>query len=273
MANNDHNDKELNDYLNGDSDLSKAYRAQNNVEPSVNLDEKILTAAKEAVRNTDYEGKPHFHKSPWTLPVSIAAMITLSVSLVVTMQQETGQPLISEPEVEMFDSAAVIEESAMSVMTSKGDSSVTDEIELKQNKDGRDDAPAPAALGATADIYRAEEKTEAPKARMKALPAKKTMLKEKARSDSQILEKRQYSDDKIKVIETEQIGFDDIELDAMTIQSESDELKIIKKLWDAGEFSAAKQVFKKFKTEYPDITEERIKESLGANLYNELLEY
>ncbi len=273
MTNNNQNDKELNDYLDGDSDLSKAYRGQNNVEPSVQLDEKILSAAKKAVSNNRHGEKPRYHKSPWTLPVSIAAMITLSVSLVVTMQQETGQPLISEPEVEMFDSAAVIEESAMSVMTSKDDSSVTGEVELKQSNGRRVDAPASAALGAAADFYRAEEKTETPQARMKALPAKKMMLKEKARSDSEIIEKRQYSDDKIKVIEAGQTGFDEIELDAMTIQSESDELKIIKKLWDAGEFAAAKEAFNKFKTEYPDISEESIKDSLGTNVYDELLEF
>ena len=89
MANNGKDDKELNDYLEGKSDISNHYRASNKVEPSAHLDEKILSAGKQAVTDTKQKSKVVFHKSPWALPVSIAAVVTLSVSLVVTMRQET----------------------------------------------------------------------------------------------------------------------------------------------------------------------------------------
>ena len=101
MTNNEKDDKELNDYLEGNSEISNGYRASNSAEPASSLDAKILSAAKEAVTEIKPKSKVKFHKSPWVKPVSIAALITLSVSLVITMQQETGQPLISEPKVEM----------------------------------------------------------------------------------------------------------------------------------------------------------------------------
>jgi hypothetical protein len=160
MANNDQNDKELNDYLNGDSDLSKAYRASNKLEPAAHLDQKILLAAKESVRNSEQIVKPKFHRAPWVKPVSIAAMITLSVSLVVTMQQESGQPLISEPKIEMYDSASFIETEELSETIISNDEMVIDRAESEKY-----DVPekAPAALGAVGgyrQLYKQEEKRQ-----------------------------------------------------------------------------------------------------------------
>ncbi len=270
MANNDHNDKELNEYLNGNSDVSNAYRGSNKKEPSSHLDDVILSAAKEAVENNISEQKPKFHKAPWVKPVSIAAVITLSVSLVVTMQQETGQPLISEPEVEMFDSATVIEESAIPETTVSRDAAVMNELELKQKKDGRVDVPAAAALGAAADMYRAEEKEESAKARMGAAPAKKIISKEKAQLE--VLEKN-VSAEEVMLSAPTGVEFDDV-MDmerARDLSLQKDALLEIKALWDNGDIDKAKQAYGDFKSDYPDATTESIKLILGENIYNELL--
>jgi hypothetical protein len=279
MANNEQNDKELNDYLNGDSDVSKAYRASNKVEPSAELDNAILSAAKEAVdvsNNVEQKTKPRFHKSPWVKPVSVAALVTLSVSLVVTMQQETGRPLISEPEIEMFDTPVDVKELPASKMMIRSDDAVEiNEAESKQKKDERVDMDmsAPASLGATVNSYRAEEKIEAPKARMKEVPAKKMLLKEKPQHE--VLEERIFSDE-----QTMQSAPASIELDAVVemeqepeFNKEKEMLLKIKELWEKGELITAKQVYNNFIQNYPDVTSENIKGILGENIYNGLLNY
>jgi len=256
MANNDQNDKELNDYLNGDSDVSKAYRASNKQKPSSKIDDAIFSAAKEAVDSNLLKEKPKFHKSPWVKPVSIAAMITLSVSLVVTIQQESGKPLISEPDIEMFDSATVIEESAITeTIISSDDAS----------------APAPAVLGAAEDMYRAEEKTEAAKARMKAVPAKKILSKEKAQLE--VLKESAFADEQILPSAPTGVEFDgavSMKQDYELSMKEETLLKI-KGLWEQGEIFKAKETYENFTKDYPDVSSESIKEILGDYIYNGLL--
>ncbi len=209
MANNDINDKELNDYLNGDSDVSKAYRSSNKTEPSAGLDKKILLAAKESVENTVQKREVVFHKSPWVRPVSIAAIVTLSVSLVVTMQHDTGQPLISEPEIEMFDSAVLIEEKIMPQPKTVQDGvSVTNKVEKNQHKNERVDmdVSAPTALGAIADAHRTEEKAIALKDKLRERPVRKMLLKEKANIET--LEGRTFAEDMVLPPESVEAEFD-----------------------------------------------------------------
>ncbi|HIF50795.1 MAG TPA: hypothetical protein EYQ42_04580 [Thiotrichaceae bacterium] len=316
MANTDQNDKELNEYLNGDSNISKAYRASNSSEPSSTLDDAILSAAKEAVENTAQKEKPAFHKSRWTLPVSIAAMITLSVSLVVTMQQEAGQPLISEIEIEMFGAATLIEEVVMPQIIS-ADNVLKQELKTKKNneKDLHDmisgeaalgavgdyrapvnppartkikimerrdknenvdeaRASAPAALGATADIYRAEEKAEAPKARMKEVSVKKILLKEKSQLQIEALEESIFFDEQITQSATSEIVSDDeasIKRDSR-FDSQTQELMDINKLWEERAFVSAKQAFEEFMKKYPNISEKNIREILEPDVYQALID-
>lgn len=274
MRNNEQNDKELNDYLNGDSDLSKAYRASYKKKPSPHLDDAILSAAKEAVNvsnNTKQKIKPKFHKAPWVKPLSVAAIVTLSVSLVVTMQQETGQPLINEPEVEIFDSSIIKKSSIPESIISSDGATVMNETESKQNKDDRIDTSAPAASGMTADIYRAEEKTELPKARMKAAPAKKMLLKEKSQLEA--IEERAFVEEQVLPSAPTGVEFDDaMDMEqARDLSLQKDALLEIKTLWDNGDIDKAKQAYDDFTSDYPDATTESIKLILGENVYNELL--
>jgi TolA-binding protein len=274
MANNEQNDKELNDYLNSDSDLSKAYRASNKNEPASYLDEKILSAAKEAIEISNIKGKSKqkIHQSPWVMPVSVAAMITLSVSLVVTMQEETGQPLISEPEVELYDSAVQVEEMMLPGSRqnfSEGD--VLKEIELKQKKDGRVNINEPASLGAMADIDSAEEIVKTPSStetRIKEVPSKRMLLKENSKLEN--IEERALSEDKVKTMRAD-IGINNEQLEIMKVENQSFMLESIKALWESDNFKVAKEVFDQFINDYPEVSHDKIKELLGEEVYNDLL--
>lgn len=293
MASNNKDDKEFNDYLEGNSDLSNQYRASNTVESPAHLDEKILMTAKEAVTGSKQKSKVVFHKSPWALPVSIAAVITLSVSLVITMQQETGQTVISEPASELYDSAVLSEEALMPrTITVDDDMTVLDEVQLKlkQSSDQRMDVPEPAAFGAIDEFkannkigtekneaalgavggYRAESTAETLKNEPAFQPAKKALLQDKARSEAS--EKRVFAEEQLL-----QSAPAEAELDAVMelkrkrqLSQQDQELLAIKALWEEGDSINAKQAFDEFIKKYPDFTVESIKEILGANIYQAL---
>lgn len=269
MANNETDDRELNSYLNGDSELSNRYRASNKQETPSHLDDAILSAAKEAINvsnDSKQKKKPEFHKVPWVKPLSIAAMITLSVSLVVTMQQEAGQPLINESDIEMFDSTSMVKESAREL--SSDEVSVISEIEPGKNKDERVAVPATA----TADRYRAEEKTDAPKARMIEAPAKKMLLK--AKPQLEVMEGKAIAEEQVLLTTPSGAAFDDavaLKQDRELSSQEAALLKI-KALWEKGELVKAKQAYYDFTKDYPDVASENITKILGNSIYNGLLE-
>ena len=85
----DKQEQELEAYLQGDSELSKVYKEAAKLEPGTSLDEKILAASRREVK-----AKPRFAHSPfagdWHVPASLAAVLVLSVGVVITMQQETN---------------------------------------------------------------------------------------------------------------------------------------------------------------------------------------
>jgi heat shock protein HslJ len=84
------NDKELNDYLQGNSELSQRYQRDKGSGPPTYLDKLILDAAKNEI-------KPH-HMPRWTVPLSIAAVMVIGVSIVFNIYREQGQPLMTVPE-------------------------------------------------------------------------------------------------------------------------------------------------------------------------------
>ena len=277
MVNNGKDDKELNDYLKGNSELSNRYRASSRVEPPVHLDEKILSAAKEAVNEYEQKSRVAFHKSPWALPVSIAAMITLSVSLVVTMQQETGQPLINVPEsdLELYDSTMLLEEMVMpQTITDDDDMSVLDKIEIKQRSVERayDYVPAPEALGAVG-AYRTNNEARGLKNEAAIQPAKKALLKEKARSEAS--EKRIFAKDQLlqsAPMEAEVNAIIELKQDRQLFLQDKQLMKI-KVLWEEGHLFDAKQAYEDFIKKNPDITVESIKEIIGLDIYLALIDF
>lgn len=104
-------DKELKEYLAGDTDLSHAYRQMTNEEPSTTVDAAIRAAARREIKS----GR-RFITNPfgqqWTVPTSLAAMLLISIGLVVFMSDETGTdrfgPAVLDEEItqQKFDSSA-----------------------------------------------------------------------------------------------------------------------------------------------------------------------
>ncbi len=91
-------DQNLEDYLQGDSPLSKAYRAEEKAQPPVHLDKAIVAASNEAIRS---EQTSNIAYSPfartWYVPASMVAVLVLCVGLVFTIYQNSGQTLLTAP--------------------------------------------------------------------------------------------------------------------------------------------------------------------------------
>ncbi|NIR28593.1 MAG: hypothetical protein GWN84_04580 [Gammaproteobacteria bacterium] len=91
----------------GDDELSRVYREGAREEPPAELDGRILAAARREAGRTR---RPRLRRlsSAWTVPVSLAAVIVLSVSLVLVVQLEDERaraPLLEETPTPSADSA------------------------------------------------------------------------------------------------------------------------------------------------------------------------
>lgn len=92
MAERKKDDRLLDDYLRGDSPLSRAYRETGREEPPAHLDAAILAQAKAAVAT-------HRRKPRWFMPLSLAATVVLSIGVVLLMSREGVTPVPMEAPV------------------------------------------------------------------------------------------------------------------------------------------------------------------------------
>ncbi|MEK7191231.1 MAG: hypothetical protein AAB153_02935 [Pseudomonadota bacterium] len=88
-------DRLLDEYLRGDSLLSRAYRETGREEPPAHLDAVILAQAK-AAAVPRRSGKPR-----WFMPLSLAATVVLSVGVVLLMSREGVAPVPMETPLPM----------------------------------------------------------------------------------------------------------------------------------------------------------------------------
>lgn len=90
----EHKDNQaLEEYLKGDSDLSRRYRAESKAEPPAHLDAAIISAAKHALEN-DKAGASST-TSRWYVPLSLAAVLVISFSLVFRVYDQEEQQILS----------------------------------------------------------------------------------------------------------------------------------------------------------------------------------
>lgn len=96
-------DKRLDEYLRGDSPLTRAYRELGGEEPPPSLDARILAQARGG-NAAQRGGKPR-----WLMPLSLAATVVLSVGIVLFMTRQGVTPLPPEtaPAVEAPAPSAV----------------------------------------------------------------------------------------------------------------------------------------------------------------------
>lgn len=85
-------DRELDDYLRGESPLSAAYREARGDEPSADLDEVLLEKARREMHLGPKVAWSPFTRS-WSLPLALAAVLVVSVTVTLVMHEQTGEPL------------------------------------------------------------------------------------------------------------------------------------------------------------------------------------
>lgn len=110
-------DAMLKEYLDGNSGLSKQYARQEQQQPSAELDELILSAAKDEVKKS----KPS--KNSWIIPTSIAATLVLSFSLI-----QLQKPAVFQQEEKEMDVAVVAEQPAKQLLEKKKERRVKQEM-------------------------------------------------------------------------------------------------------------------------------------------------
>ena len=171
-------EQNLEEYLQGDSALTRTYGAEQKAQAPGHLDKAILSAAHEAVKQ-----KPHSKVaySPvarrWYVPVSMAAVLVLCVSLVFTIYKDSGQTLLTAPTSEFdIDARTVPLETTKSIGPGEAEP-----IGEKKRKDKYEDKvmsmdlipealkPAPSSI----DVYKAEVHE------LEKKPASKMRLREK----------------------------------------------------------------------------------------------
>lgn len=94
-GNNSSDDDILNRYLEGKSELSDQYHTAASESPPRHLDRAVLTAARKAVGARRHIAFSPF-ASDWHIPVSLAAVLILSVAVVVIMRNESSMPPLEE---------------------------------------------------------------------------------------------------------------------------------------------------------------------------------
>ncbi|MCK5669241.1 MAG: hypothetical protein KAI15_09160, partial [Gammaproteobacteria bacterium] len=154
-------DQNLEDYLQGDSPLSKAYRAEEKAQPPVHLDKAIVAASNEAIRS---EQTSNIAYSPfartWYVPASMVAVLVLCVGLVFTIYQNSGQTLLTAPKSK-YDFDAEIVPMPMAIGPDESEESrvsgekhrqleyadeVLDEDEISMDMISEDNRPVPQSI-------------------------------------------------------------------------------------------------------------------------------
>jgi hypothetical protein len=77
--------------------LSELYRAGSQEQPPSHLDDAILALARRESKTKPRPAKTH--SSRWAIPVSIAAVLVLSVSVVTLVKQELPETLTESPQL------------------------------------------------------------------------------------------------------------------------------------------------------------------------------
>ncbi len=301
MTTSDQNDNELEQLMSEDSELSRRYRQSNDQLPPARLDADILNAARAELSEVD--DKPHKRviRPAWMLPVSIAAVMVLSVSLVTTMQYETSEPATSVMTEEVNRSI-----DALSVEMNAAPAAVTDSVQpekkrmqepaaeyqsIDADRGEMNAAPASVTDSVKPEKKRLREPAAVAKPMLEQPASAKSPPRLRARESFDILEDlaedsvtpatrtREYQADYMKTLprEEEQPGL--IENQQGTTQASKSpqsehEVRLIEEitaLLSAGKYSKAKIELQEFRSSNPDYSNAAIEELLGRDIYQLLV--
>lgn len=153
-------------YLEGKSELSRLYRDAPREEPSAQLDAAILAAARREAGS-----RPRFARSPfsrsWYVPVSIAAVIVVSVTLTLLVMEQEPSPVT--PRLE-FDKAVPAKTAPKAAEALPGARDA--KTESKPGEEARKPV-APHALPEAGPVEPRAVPADKPASKLQALPAPK----------------------------------------------------------------------------------------------------
>lgn len=126
-------EQQLDEYLKGDSSVSRQYRQLHSAEVPAELDQLVLRQAEDAVKNRPAHGRPAWVR--WTAPLAVAASTVLVLSIVIqtgvrdeTATQRAPQPTMQAQQRERAESKAEERQAGESVTDeSTADESAADE--------------------------------------------------------------------------------------------------------------------------------------------------
>lgn len=238
----------LEDYLKGNSDLSRQYRAESANEPPAHLDAAILSAAKKAAdSNASGSGASN---SRWYVPLSLAAVVVISFSVVFRIyDQDEKQTLSKQSEMKKEKQVMMMEEhpepaAAPSAIIMRDESFITEEIRIET-----DSASATRAAPAVGEDVSKDDSLSGiesgPPATQSveslSIPAEKRML----RSEPKIAE--------------------DIAVTSSVLEPDQ-WFEIINQLWFDGDETGAYKAVNKFLEAYPDYSVEELKKQIPADM-------
>lgn len=93
MSNSHDNDKVLDEYLSGDSEISRRYRAESKEQTPEHL-KNATKAAVEALIDADIEKATYKSRKEWYVPLSLAAVLVISISVVFNVYKSTEKELV-----------------------------------------------------------------------------------------------------------------------------------------------------------------------------------
>src|SRR3989304_3757272 len=120
----------LEEYLKGNSEISKRYRAESTAEPPAHMDAAIISAAKHALDNDKAGAGPSTTR--WYIPLSLAAVVVISFSVVFKIYDRDGQQIFSD-QAELKSKIPAAElDSAMGQDAGEASGMMGDEIRSKE---------------------------------------------------------------------------------------------------------------------------------------------
>lgn len=245
-----------NDHMNEpqNQDIHELYQALEQEQPPVALDAQILQAAHQAVAETEQKVVDiRSVRRAWYVPVSYAAIILISLSLV--MQ------LVLEPELQLPEQDAVL---PFESMLDDGDESLPVAAEFKA-KTGAESHPAlsvPATrrteamdeLGKQQQLERKKEQLELKKKQQERMQTRQVMRAKpmSAPAPAQDLEQLSRPEPEASMLSEQEAPVIEVLNSAMPLISAEDWLLQMQALLSAQQFDELRQSLQAFRQQYPD---------------------
>lgn len=279
---------ELESYLEGKSALSRNYADASKENVPEHLDLAILAMAREDLKSRSKPVSSPF-TTDWRVPLSLAAVVVLSVTVFINVQNTVQEPdiFISEPEVERTRSGDTVPASnAIGAVTEEekrvmgirsehafAEDAVETEVDSIQEQ--------AADMSATENLLFKKRKKET----FVTLPSPRKSKERQGRSGivaedvptspaemsgntTVSAERANAAESKFEglVSSPADTGIASSAVAGKTILSAKEWLHRIKEYWDTGEIEKAKEELHQFRKRYPRLTDNELRETLDMDL-------